>query len=138
MAVSPTESTFEVTEAFSRSIQVMRDEQGMANERKLLTGRGGLGKGTTLLDAVCILPLICVLISNRLSFEVENSLLRSQMGKLEPEWFRPLLSHASNKPVFCVLFLISVFINAAGYLLLLGVGFVGDNNVSHPCVKHKL
>lgn len=31
----------------------------------------------------------------------------------------------SNNPVISVLFLISVFINAAGYLLLLGVGFVG-------------
>ena len=31
----------------------------------------------------------------------------------------------SNNPVISVLFLISVFINSAGYLLLLGVGFVG-------------
>lgn len=31
----------------------------------------------------------------------------------------------SNNPVISVLFLISVFVNAAGYLLLLGVGFVG-------------
>lgn len=31
----------------------------------------------------------------------------------------------SKNPVISVLFLISVFINAAGYLLLLGVGFVG-------------
>jgi NADH-ubiquinone oxidoreductase chain 6 len=31
----------------------------------------------------------------------------------------------SNNPVISVLFLISVFINAAGYLLLLGVGFIG-------------
>ena len=31
----------------------------------------------------------------------------------------------SKNPVISVLFLISVFVNAAGYLLLLGVGFVG-------------
>lgn len=31
----------------------------------------------------------------------------------------------SKNPVISVLFLISVFINAAGYLLMLGVGFVG-------------
>ena len=31
----------------------------------------------------------------------------------------------STNPVISVLFLISVFINAAGYLLLLGVGFIG-------------
>jgi NADH-ubiquinone oxidoreductase chain 6 len=31
----------------------------------------------------------------------------------------------SNNPVISVLFLISVFINSAGYLLVLGVGFVG-------------
>ena len=31
----------------------------------------------------------------------------------------------SKNPVISVLFLISVFINAAGYLLLLGVGFIG-------------
>ena len=31
----------------------------------------------------------------------------------------------STNPVISVLFLISIFINAAGYLLLLGVGFIG-------------
>src|ERR1700753_666263 len=31
----------------------------------------------------------------------------------------------SKNPVIAVLFLISVFINAAGYLILLGVGFIG-------------
>lgn len=31
----------------------------------------------------------------------------------------------SNNPVISVLFLISVFVNRAGYLLLLGVGFIG-------------
>jgi NADH-ubiquinone oxidoreductase chain 6 len=31
----------------------------------------------------------------------------------------------SKNPVISILFLISVFVNAAGYLLLLGVGFVG-------------
>lgn len=31
----------------------------------------------------------------------------------------------SKNPVISVLFLISVFVNAAGYLLLLGVGFIG-------------
>ncbi|BEI87278.1 NADH dehydrogenase subunit 6 (mitochondrion) [Cutaneotrichosporon cavernicola] len=31
----------------------------------------------------------------------------------------------SKNPIISVLFLISVFVNAAGYLLLLGVGFVG-------------
>jgi NADH-ubiquinone oxidoreductase chain 6 len=36
-----------------------------------------------------------------------------------------ILVITSNNPVISVLFLISVFINAAGYLLLLGVGFVG-------------
>lgn len=36
-----------------------------------------------------------------------------------------ILVITSKNPVISVLFLISVFINAAGYLLLLGVGFVG-------------
>lgn len=36
-----------------------------------------------------------------------------------------ILVITSQNPVISVLFLISVFINAAGYLLLLGVGFVG-------------
>lgn len=36
-----------------------------------------------------------------------------------------LLVITSKNPVISVLFLISVFVNAAGYLLLLGVGFVG-------------
>src|SRR6478735_3309998 len=36
-----------------------------------------------------------------------------------------ILVITSTNPVISVLFLISVFINAAGYLLLLGVGFVG-------------
>jgi len=31
----------------------------------------------------------------------------------------------SKNPVISVLFLISVFVNAAAYLLLLGVGFIG-------------
>jgi NADH-ubiquinone oxidoreductase chain 6 len=36
-----------------------------------------------------------------------------------------ILVITSKNPVISVLFLISVFINAAGYLLLLGVGFIG-------------
>jgi len=36
-----------------------------------------------------------------------------------------ILVITSKNPVISVLFLISVFINSAGYLLLLGVGFVG-------------
>jgi NADH-ubiquinone oxidoreductase chain 6 len=36
-----------------------------------------------------------------------------------------ILVITSNNPVISVLFLISVFINAAGYLLLIGVGFIG-------------
>lgn len=36
-----------------------------------------------------------------------------------------ILVITSKNPVISVLFLISVFVNAAGYLLLLGVGFVG-------------
>ncbi len=39
--------------------------------------------------------------------------------------FSGILVITSKNPVISVLFLISVFINAAGYLLLLGVGFVG-------------
>src|SRR6201994_1428736 len=31
----------------------------------------------------------------------------------------------SKNPVIAVIFLISVFVNAAGYLILLGIGFVG-------------
>src|ERR1700748_1231137 len=31
----------------------------------------------------------------------------------------------SKNPVIAVIFLISVFVNAAGYLILLGVGFIG-------------
>ena len=31
----------------------------------------------------------------------------------------------SKNPVIAVIFLISVFINAAGYLILLGIGFIG-------------
>lgn len=36
-----------------------------------------------------------------------------------------ILVITSKNPVIAVIFLISVFINAAGYLLLLGVGFIG-------------
>jgi NADH-ubiquinone oxidoreductase chain 6 len=36
-----------------------------------------------------------------------------------------ILVITSNNPVISVLFLISVFINSRGYLLLLGIGFVG-------------
>ena len=36
-----------------------------------------------------------------------------------------ILVITSTNPVISVLFLISVFINAAGYLLILGVGFIG-------------
>lgn len=39
--------------------------------------------------------------------------------------FSGLLVITSQNPVISVLFLISVFLNAAGYLLLLGVGFIG-------------
>jgi NADH-ubiquinone oxidoreductase chain 6 len=31
----------------------------------------------------------------------------------------------SKNPVIAVIFLISVFVNAAGYLILLGLGFIG-------------
>ena len=31
----------------------------------------------------------------------------------------------SKNPVIAVIFLISVFVNAAGYLILLGIGFIG-------------
>ena len=36
-----------------------------------------------------------------------------------------ILVITSKNPVIAVLFLISAFVNAAGYLLLLGVGFIG-------------
>lgn len=36
-----------------------------------------------------------------------------------------LLVITSKNPVIAVIFLISVFINAAGYLILLGIGFIG-------------
>lgn len=39
--------------------------------------------------------------------------------------FSGILVITSKNPVISVLFLISVFVNAAGYLLLLGVGFIG-------------
>jgi NADH-ubiquinone oxidoreductase chain 6 len=43
--------------------------------------------------------------------------------------FNTLLSSVlvitSKNPVIAVIFLISVFVNAAGYLILLGVGFIG-------------
>lgn len=39
--------------------------------------------------------------------------------------FSSILVITSTNPVIAVIFLISVFINAAGYLILLGVGFIG-------------
>jgi NADH-ubiquinone oxidoreductase chain 6 len=36
-----------------------------------------------------------------------------------------ILVITSKNPVIAVIFLISVFINAAGYLILLGIGFIG-------------
>jgi NADH-ubiquinone oxidoreductase chain 6 len=39
--------------------------------------------------------------------------------------FSSILVITSKNPVVAVIYLISVFINAAGYLLILGVGFVG-------------
>lgn len=36
-----------------------------------------------------------------------------------------ILVITSKNPVISVLFLISVFVNVAGYLVLLGVGFIG-------------
>lgn len=36
-----------------------------------------------------------------------------------------ILVITSKNPVISVLFLISVFVNVAGYLVLLGIGFVG-------------
>jgi len=39
--------------------------------------------------------------------------------------FSSLLVISSSNPVIAVIFLISVFFNAAGYLILLGVGFIG-------------
>src|ERR1700744_4394563 len=39
--------------------------------------------------------------------------------------FSSLLVITSKNPVIAVIFLISVFINAAGYLILLGIGFIG-------------
>ena len=39
--------------------------------------------------------------------------------------FSGILVITSKNPVISVLFLISVFVNAAGYLLVLGIGFIG-------------
>ena len=39
--------------------------------------------------------------------------------------FSSVLVITSKNPVIAVIFLISVFINAAGYLLIIGVSFVG-------------
>ena len=39
--------------------------------------------------------------------------------------FSSVLVITSKNPVISVIFLISVFINAAGYLILLGIGFIG-------------
>jgi len=39
--------------------------------------------------------------------------------------FSSILVITSKNPVVAVVYLISVFINAAGYLLILGVGFIG-------------
>ena len=39
--------------------------------------------------------------------------------------FSSVLVITSKNPVIAVIFLISVFINAAGYLILLGIGFIG-------------
>ena len=39
--------------------------------------------------------------------------------------FSSLLTISATNPVISVIFLISLFINAAGYLILLGVGFIG-------------
>ena len=36
-----------------------------------------------------------------------------------------ILVITAKNPIIAVLFLISVFVNAAGYLILLGIGFVG-------------
>jgi NADH-ubiquinone oxidoreductase chain 6 len=36
-----------------------------------------------------------------------------------------ILVITSKNPVIAVIFLISVFVNAAGYLILLGIGFIG-------------
>jgi NADH-ubiquinone oxidoreductase chain 6 len=36
-----------------------------------------------------------------------------------------LLVITSKNPVIAVIFLISLFVNAAGYLIVLGVGFIG-------------
>ena len=39
--------------------------------------------------------------------------------------FSSVLVITSKNPVIAVIFLISVFVNAAGYLILLGIGFIG-------------
>lgn len=39
--------------------------------------------------------------------------------------FSSVLVITSKNPVISVLFLISTFVNAAGYLLCLGIGFIG-------------
>ena len=39
--------------------------------------------------------------------------------------FSSVLVITSKNPVIAVIFLISVFVNAAGYLILIGIGFIG-------------
>src|SRR5580698_8424565 len=44
-----------------------------------------------------------------------------------------ILVITSKNPVIAVIFLISVFINAAGYLILLGIGFIGISYIIVYC-----
>ena len=48
-----------------------------------------------------------------------------------------ILVITSKNPVISVLFLISVFVNVAGYLVLLGVGFIGTSYAVF-CLKKKM
>ena len=44
--------------------------------------------------------------------------------------FSSVLVITSKNPVIAVIFLISVFVNAAGYLILLGIGFIGISYIT--------
>jgi len=47
--------------------------------------------------------------------------------------FSSILVITSKNPVIAVIFLISVFVNVAGYLLLLGIGFIGISYIVVYC-----
>ena len=52
---------------------------------------------------------------------------------METEAYRFFLVITSKNPVIAVTFLISVFVNAAGYLILTGVGFIGISYIIVYC-----